>query len=266
MMNKYVLDNAEWLKKYEQNKELHKINHLEQIIRLKKSENTIKIIDVGCGNGRSIKTIKQVFPKSDILAIDRYSPNIEYICVNYPETKTLCADALDFFASDNGMIFDVVFFSWSFFDMLHIDNKEERTNKLEGFLENIKKHLSIEGIILVLQPTKGGNFEKLLSFFIEDSEEMYAYTHSFLISHDFKGPKTTFPDKNDELAIWSEFIYKKEEELFDGIASILFLETGKELLFNEYSQKVNLFRVTNKINNNLPLVLTDCVNIYLFQK
>ena len=47
--------------------------------------------------------------------------------------------------------------------MLSDDDEKKRIIRYEAFLKDLIRHLSSNGVILVLQPTKGGSFEKLLS-------------------------------------------------------------------------------------------------------
>jgi hypothetical protein len=118
-----------------------------------------------------------------------------------------------------------------------------------------------DGVIIVLQPTKGGTFEQLLSRFMPDSDEYYLLTHNKLINNGFCGPDTVFPSKYDSQAIWSDFSCSYDE-LYRGIKSVIYLETGKEISRNEYDTVVSEFLTEHKISDQGQIVLSDCVNMY----
>lgn len=262
-MNKYIIDNAKWLTHYNNVEELNKLKSLPFIKRLQKKKRTV-VADVGCGNGRSIRSIRSVLPGSSIVAIDIIADNITYLenYENITNVEPIVADAKEYFHGEQLPEFDLVLFSWSFFDMSNTENETEKILSLEVMITDIKKHLKKDGYILVLQPTKGGSFEKILSLFIPGSDESYQFTHDFFKSHGFIGPNSTQPSVMDQLAIWSCFEYKEDRELYEGIASVLYLERGDQLSYEKYKSIMKEYKKMYGIENDAPLSLTDCVNIY----
>lgn len=267
-MKTYIEKNSKWLGNYDNAKELFRLNNLDFIIDFKNEKRLIHIADVGCGNGRSIKLIRSIFSNCSILAIDKIKDNCDYVnsTCSSELLEIIHCDAVDFFANDNSTLFDIVLFSWSFFDMLFEEDIDKRTIRFEAFLNDVKKHLNDSGYILIMQPTKGGSFEKLLTLFMPSSDEVYYFTHSFLKTHGFCGPESIVPDKNDRLSIWSSFRYANENDLFDGISSIVYLETGRKLSKKEFNKIIMQFRTENGIGLNESIPLTDCVNIYYWKK
>jgi SAM-dependent methyltransferase len=267
MTKKLITENANWLKTYDGSRELEAISMLPVVQRLQ-GKNGVNIVDIGCGNGRSLKLLNTLFPYAHITAIDKIEENIQYakkyIAINDIE-YTVC-DAIEYFSSNYDKIFDLAFFSWSFFDMISEPNQSDKEKMLKSFLDDVVNHLDKDGAIIVLQPTKGGTFEKLLSLFIPSSDDVYAFTHSFLKSYGFIGPESIIPLWNEPLGIWSEFKYHNDDELFHGIASVLSLEVDEVLPWEKYHEKVLTFRKENKLSRNELLTLSDCVNIYYLHK
>lgn len=265
-MEKSIQDNAEWLSRYDNRQEILQLTNLEVVHNLQDKQN-INVIDIGCGNGRSIKLVHQLFPFATIRAVDRIKENIEYAQehLSVINANMVCSNIFDYLLSDV-YSYDLALFSWSFFDMVNIDDHVEKTKELELLLNYVLDHLNYGGVILVLQPTKGGMFEKLLSLFIPTSDEDYLFTHHFLLSHGFVGPKDSMPDKSESLAIWSEFLCFEDDDLFRGISSILKLETGKILTRHKFNSIMKEFRKIYELTDGRPFALSDCVNIYYKKK
>lgn len=261
-MNEYVKLNSDWLSHYDNTNEINKIMLLTSELGFFYKD-ALRIADVGCGNGRFTKCISQLFCQSSIYALDNKKENLDLAKkINKDlNVEYICADAFDFFKNNFQIELDIIFFSWSLFDMVSIFNKTEKEKKLKELISYAKKSLKRKGYIIVLQPTKGGVFEKLLSKFMPGSDEDYSITHKFLINNGFCGPNTLFPKKNNCQAIWSNFVCNSSE-LFDGITSIVMLETGRLITEKEFDINLkNFIREYNVEKNNL-LYLSDCVSIY----
>lgn len=260
-MNQYVADFAELLSHYNSDQEIQKVRALNLKLDNMSKERVI-VADVGCGTGRSISLIRTIWPESYIYALDIESDKINYAKIQgiVDDIEFICDDARDYFAAEfNNEPLDIVLFSWSLFEM--IDIEDDFNKEFLSLIKNIRKHMNEGGIIIVLQPTKGGTFEQLLSRFMPDSDEYYLLTHDKLINNGFYGPKTVFPPINDPQAIWSDFSCSYEE-LFRGIRSVIYLETGKEICRNEYDTVVREFLKEQKISNEEKIILSDCVNMY----
>lgn len=267
MVKKLIIENANWLKTYDSSRELENLSMLPVVQRLQ-CKKEIKIADIGCGNGRSLQLLRTLFPHAHITAIDRIEENIQYAMryIHFKDIDYIVCNAVEYFSVNHDKLFDLAFFSWSFFDMINESNQSEKEKMLKGFLDDIVSHLDNDGAIVVLQPTKGGSFEKLLSLFMPSSDEIYAFTHNFLKSYGFTGPATFIPLHNDPLGIWSEFKYQNDDELFNGIASVLSLEMDEVLTREKYHEIIDMFRRENKILENELVTLSDCVNIYYLYK
>lgn len=261
-MDEYVKLNSDWLSHYDNTSEVNKIMLLTSKLGFFNKE-AMQIADVGCGNGRFTKCISKLFYKSSIYAIDNKKENLDLAKKNINDfnVEYICADAFDFFKNNMQLNLDIIFFSWSLFDMVSIFNQTEKEKKLKELISSAKKSLKRKGYIIVLQPTKGGVFEKLLSKFMPGSDEDYFITHKFLINNGFYGPNTPFPEKDNYQAIWSNFICDSSE-LFDGIKSIVMLETGRLITKEEFDIKFNSFMCEYSVEKNNLLYLSDCVSIY----
>ena len=73
---------------------------------------------------------------------------------------------------------------------------------------------------------------------------------------------TPFPEKDNYQAIWSNFICDSSE-LFDGIKSIVMLETGRLITKEEFDIKFNSFMCEYRVEKNNLLYLSDCVSIIM---
>ena len=261
-MNEYVRLNSDWLSHYDNTSEINKIMLLSNELGIF-NKNVMQIADVGCGNGRFTKCISRLFYRSSIYAIDNKKENLNLAKeINKDlNVEYICADAFDFFKNNFQFELDIIFFSWSLFDMVSIFNQTEKEKKLKELISSAKKSLKRKGYIIVLQPTKGGVFEKLLSKFMPGSDEDYFITHKFLINNGFYGPSTPFPEKDNCQAIWSNFVCNSSE-LFDGITSIVMLETGRLITKEEFDFNLNKFMREYNVEKNNLLYLSDCVSVY----
>lgn len=260
-MNRYVEDFAELLNNYNNKQELNRIKALCSKLNYL-SDERITVADVGCGTGRSINLIRKVWPKADIYAIDIDSEKIAYAKENnrWDDITFIRRNARDYFNLEpNIEQFDIVLFSWSLFEMIDIEKDLDRDFSL--FVMNVRKHIKKGGLIIVLQPTKGGTFEQLLSRFMPDSDEYYLLTHNQLINNGFRGPDTVFPTDDDEQAIWSEFNCTYEE-LYRGVKAVIYLETNNEINRREFDKITGEFLEEHQISKPGRISLSDCVNMY----
>jgi hypothetical protein len=192
--------------------------------------------------------------------------NIQYTKsnINIPNVEYFSIDAFEFFRKKNE--FNIALFSWSLFDMVSDIERKRKVIELNNLLQNVLLNIVSGGIIIVLQPTKGGTFEKLLSKFMPSSDDDYHITHNFLQNFGFNGPQSAIPNKDEPLAIWSRFNYKDEEQLFRGISSVLNLEANKVLTYDSFCELLNEFKIENGLSSEQRIELTDCVNMYYFIK
>ena len=88
------------------------------------------ILDIGCGDGRWLPGLREIFPKSGYLGIDRLSEHILLNCENIPEEKWLRADFTDLILEPK---YDCVLFGGTFNPKM-IEEKEkhilEKTKEL----------------------------------------------------------------------------------------------------------------------------------------
>jgi len=263
--NNTIKNNVEWLSVYDSSVEEEKLKNL-LITHNFTVDKKLNIVDIGCGNGRSIRLINRFLNYNTITAIDKYIENIEYAkCnINISNVNYFSIDAFNFFQKNYE--FNVALFSWSLFDMVSDIEMEHKEIKLNNLLQDVLLSIVSGGIIIVLQPTKGGTFEKLLSKFIPTSDDDYYITHNFLQNFGFKGPQSAIPNKDEPLAIWSRFNYKDEKQLFRGISSVLDLELNENLTYDRFNKLLNEYKIENHLSSGQRIELTDCVNMYYFIK
>jgi len=267
-MNGYIYtqvkNNAKWVLNYERYIEREKLKELFFRNKFLDSRE-ISIVDVGCGNGRSTTLLLEIFENNvEILGIDKYLENIYFAkeTIKNQKVNFLNIDAYDFFyKQDSKEKFDVAFFSWSLFDMSNESDFQEKKKKLNKLIQLVKRSLAPNGMIVVLQPTKGGIFEQLLSEFLPGSDADYKLVHNFLIEAGFSGGTSPFPDMNDPWAIWSKFNYNTKEDIYCGVASIVFLEQGNILSQESFEKILDEFLCKHGFCID-DLELTDCVNLY----
>lgn len=261
-MNKFVENNATWLSLYDDKAERSEIQKLIHTLQID-SQKTHSILDIGCGNGRSVTWIKSLFPQSEIIAIDISQDNINYAkkhC-SYAHVSYVCIDAFKYCNSLEDKLFDIVFFSWSLFDMVSAYNQSMKEEKLIKLLNLVKGNLSCDGYVIITQPTKGGDFEKLLTIFMPGSDDDYLLTHRVLDKMHFHGPNSPFPSCPATNAIWSYFICN-ETQLYNGIEAILMLETGQQLDNKTFHDTINRFCAEYQVKKNGIYKLSDCVGLY----
>jgi SAM-dependent methyltransferase len=260
-----IKNNVEWLSVYDTSVEERKLKKLLTSCGFT-ANNELNVVDIGCGNGRSIYLIKNCLNYNTITAIDKYNENIQYARdnINIPNVVYFSNDAFEFFKKKHE--FSVVLFSWSLFDMVSDIKKKNKEKELNNLLERVLLSMTPGGIIIVLQPTKGGTFEKLLTKFISSSDDDYFITHNFLCKFGFNGPQSAIPDKDGPLVIWSRFNYKDEGQLFRGISSVLDLEMNEDLSYEKFFKLLTEFKTENGLSAGQRIELTDCVNMYYFIK
>lgn len=267
-MNEYlfmqVKNNSNWVLKYDRSSERIKLKELFSCNNFLDGKE-ISIVDIGCGNGRSTTLLLEIFGNNaKILGIDKYLENI-YLAkekIKTQNAKFLNIDAYDFFGKkESEAKFNVAFFSWSLFDMSNESDFQEKKKNLNKLIQLVKRSLSTNGMIVVLQPTKGGIFEQLLSEFLPGSDADYKLVHNFLIEAGFSGGTSPFPDMNDPWAIWSKFNYNTKEDIYCGVASIVFLEQGNILSQESFEKILDEFLCKHGFCID-DLELTDCVNLY----
>jgi SAM-dependent methyltransferase len=263
--NNTINNNVEWLSVYDSSVEKRKIRELLTSHGFT-FDKKLNVVDIGCGNGRSIRLISHFLVYNTITAIDKHMENIQYAKenINVPNIYYLSIDAFDFFHKKNE--FNIALFSWSLFDMVSNIVIERKEIELNNLMESVLLSIVSGGIIIVLQPTKGGTFEKLLTKFIPSSDDDYYITHNFLKKFGFNGPQSAIPNKDEPLTIWSRFNYKDEEQLFRGISSVLYLEANKVLTHNKFCELLDEFKIENGLSLEQRIDLTDCVNMYYFIK
>ncbi len=105
--------------------------------------NPCTCLDVGCGTGRLLSQIKEVFPASRGFGID-LSPQMIEICRN----KGLDVTHADFFAFTPATAFDVVFLEFNVFGYLIVQNG------LAGTIEHLRRLVDDRGCIIfdILNP------------------------------------------------------------------------------------------------------------------
>lgn len=262
-MNQFVKDNAAWVNKYDSRIEAKKIKNLVNQLGLS-YQGKLRIADVGCGNGRSSRCIQEVFRFASIDAVDINLDCIKFALESQPNNiNYVCGNAFDFFASPMTKYskYDLVFFIWSLFDIVSGLSRVDKNIKLDLLLSQVSNRISENGHVIILQPTKGGDFEKLLSVFMPDSEEDYLFIHEYLVNKGFNGPKTPFPPIDDPDAIWSNFVCN-QEELFSGVSSILMLEANQILTKEKFNDAFEEFVLTHSTEKKDCFCLSDCVNLY----
>lgn len=262
----YVKDNSDWVNHYDSRNELRKIRALVETIGIDIGPQTC-LADIGCGSGRSSVVLSRVVNgKGTIIGVDKRDESIKYAksSISLSNVEFIKEDAFSFLSlTENKKRFDAVFFVWSFFDMPSDASPVKKKLQLARIINSSSSCLKDNGYIVVLQPTKGGSFEKLLSLFIPTSIDSYQETHDTLIAAGFSGARRAIPSRRSKWAIWSCFRYSSMDELYRGVASIIFLEERRILNRVEFDEVMLRFREQHRSRKN---VLTDCVNIYYLKK
>lgn len=262
----YVKNNSDWVNHYDSRNELRKIKALIEAIGIDVGPQTC-IADIGCGSGRSSVVLSRVVNgMGTIIGVDKRDESINYAksSISLSNVEFIKEDAFSFLSlTENKQRFDAVFFVWSFFDMSSDASPMKKKHQLAQIINSSSCCLKDNGYIVVLQPTKGGSFEKLLSLFMPTSIDSYQETHDTLIAAGFRGARRAIPSRRSKWAIWSCFRYSDMEELYRGVASILFLEERRILRREEFDEVMLCFKEQNSKTRN---ALTDCVNIYYLKK
>ena len=268
-MKDYITNNAKWVRLYDVEAETKTVKRILE--KMNKIDSIKSILDVGCGSGRSIDLINHIFDTSTaIVGIDKQEANVRYCkSLNFDNTQVYWVDAFDYLAeNENSNRFDLILFSWSFFDMVNEPQEDKKVKLLRTLIYQAKECLTHNGLIIVLQPTKGGLFEQFLSLFMPGSGDDYLLIHRTLIELGFKGAKTAFPKQSDVFAIWSRFIFDNIDDLYCGVESILYLEQRRTLNYETFLLTWNNFIDKHReiVPTNDQLSLTDCVNLYYMER
>jgi len=92
-----IKNNVEWLSVYDLSVEEKKLRELLYFSGFK-TDRELNIVDIGCGNGRSIRLINKVFNFKKITAIDKSIENIQYAKSNIdiPNVDYFSIDAFEY--------------------------------------------------------------------------------------------------------------------------------------------------------------------------
>lgn len=139
-----LIDNAEWVNRYDNTIEIKKASSLINKLGFSKQDE-INIADVGCGSGRSTKWIKPILYNSTIDAIDLNQDCIEYAKdLHGEDANFISADAFDYFKYQIGdnKKYNLIFFVWSLFDMVDGLDRESKSMRLDILLTSVKNALT----------------------------------------------------------------------------------------------------------------------------
>ncbi|MBI4723156.1 MAG: class I SAM-dependent methyltransferase [Candidatus Stahlbacteria bacterium] len=113
------------------------LNYL--VKELQKVKNPKKILDIGCGSGMLTPILKKIYPKSEILGIDKSPQMIEFAKKKYsPIANFKTIDVLD---TEDKYDLIVAFYSFQFIP-------------LELGIKRIKKLLNTGGVCIIITPGK----------------------------------------------------------------------------------------------------------------
>jgi SAM-dependent methyltransferase len=124
-----------------------------------------RVLDVGCGGGRSAIALSKMFPEARITAVDNYAPAIERAKANAAEAGL--ADRIRFEVSSGKLpheSFDVV----CAFDVVH-----DAADPL-GLLTSMRNALEADGVLLILEPKGKRHIEQSM-----DPMGRFMYAQSF---------------------------------------------------------------------------------------
>lgn len=132
-----INNNAIWVRRYEDTNEVNTLT--EVLTKLHVRDSALSVVDVGCGNGRSIELLKKILNnKSKIIGIDIQQENIKYCNYKLQDNrlKLEWINAIDFFSlKENESRFDLILFSWSLFDMFNESDTSVKYHKLSSLLD-----------------------------------------------------------------------------------------------------------------------------------
>lgn len=235
----------EWCQYYDP--EQKELKLLRSLIDL----NNKTILEVGCGTGRLSFRILPYVRK--LVGIDKEEGAIR-IC-DQKKQKSIFHDRAEFITIDANFMnfpssfFDIVIFSWSIYLI------SDKTS----ILENVKKILKENGIVVVLQPI-AGYFEEILFHFYKNSnlEQFAAHSSESLILL-----KKLF-NNCIEHTLKSYFVFPTIEKTKEMIEFFIQDED-----FRPLSDEEKIFlrkKLKNFINNSGQIVLSDIVKIMISKK
>lgn len=108
------------------------------------------VLDLGCGNGKYIKPLKEL--AKSIVGIDLSEKQLELAQKDNPEATLICSDASQMpFENDS---FDIVYSCWMFGTILDLDKRTKAMNEAKRILRK-------NGRIILVENNEGGEFERV---------------------------------------------------------------------------------------------------------
>jgi len=139
----------------------------ELIIRTIKKLKTQSLIDIGCGYGRYLKSIKEKYPYMKLCGVDISPTQLQQarkFCQSYPDIKFVEVDGKHLPFDDNE--FDVAI---SYGCMIHVPYKE-----IESFFGEIMRVTRKHGIFLESSAVKHGILNPPYYYFSHDYERLFS--------------------------------------------------------------------------------------------
>ena len=191
------------------------------------------MLEIGCGGGRLSSLLANKV--KSLTAIDPDEAMINLACkeISGVDFRVGCGERLEF----NDKSYDIVLFSYS----LHHQNCVKA-------LDEAKRVLRDNGIILIIEPSTEGEYTQFVSIFQEDEINRLSSTLSYIKSGNF--------DISREEVYFVDYHFKDDHELY-----CYFMDSYMGQNDAEAIEKMKTMLGSRK--SSRPIVIRDRVNIIL---
>ena len=194
-----------------------------------------EMLEIGCGDGRLSSLLANKV--KSLTAIDPDKTMINLACkeISGVDFRVGYGERLEF----NDKIYDIVLFSYS----LHHQDCVKA-------LDEAKRVLRDNGIILIIEPSTEGEYTQLVSIFQEDEINRLNTTLAYIKSRNFRISRQD--------VYFVSYHFKDDRELYYHFMDSYMVETDTDAL-------VKMKTILGNKKNARPIVIKDKVNIILLK-
>ena len=205
---------------------------IEEFVELSGRE----MLEIGCGDGRLSSQLANKV--KNLTAIDPDQAMINLACqeISGVDFRVGCGEKLEF----NDKSYDIVLFSYS----LHHQDCVKA-------LDEAKRVLRDNGIILIIEPSTEGEYTQFVSIFQEDEINRLSTTLSYIKSGNF--------DISREDVYFVSYQFKDDNELYGHFMDYSINE-------NDAAAMEKMKAILGPKKNARPIVIRDKVNIILHER